>query len=134
MLFMLDDQELRLLSGPASVLFTRLAQYAGVRSLRPTFKTLNPDNKIERLFRDVWMMDVEHNDGKKALKDTLQHYKGSPLMRLVVTNHLMNRIFWHHWQRDSRAAFMDVARYSLAPLGLIPADEHAQKMLSGPKR
>lgn len=133
MLLFLDDQELRLLSGPASVLFMRLAQYAGVRSLRPTFANLKPENKIERLFRDVWLMDVEHNDGKRALKETLQHYKGSSLLRLVITNHLMSRIFWHHWQRDSRASFVDVARYSLAPLGLKPADEHTQKMLSGPK-
>lgn len=134
MLLFLDDQELRLLSGPASVLFMKLAQYAGVRSLRPTIAKLKPTDKIQRLLRDVWLMDVEHNDGKKALKDTLQNYKGSPLIRLVITNHLMNRIFWHHWQRDSRASFVDVARYSLAPLGLKPADEHTQKMLSGPKR
>lgn len=133
MLF-LDDQELKLLSGPASVLFNRLSQYAGVRSLRPIFSSLKPSNTIERLFRDVWLMDVEHQDGKKALKETLQRYKGSPLLRLVVTNHLMNRIFWHHWQRESKAQFLDVARYSLTPLGLRPADEHTQKMLSGPKR
>lgn len=134
MLLFLDDQELKLLSGPSGVVFMRLAQYAGVRSLRPTFASLKPTNEIERLLRDVWLMDVEHNDGKRALKNTLQHYKGSQLLRLTVTNHLMNRIFWHHWQRDSRAAFVDVAKYSLAPLGLRPADEHTQRMLSGPKR
>jgi len=134
MLLFLDDQELKLLSGPAGVLFMRLAQYAGVRSLRPTFSSIKPVDRVQRLIRDVWLMDVEHNDGKKALKETLQHYKGSPLLRLVITNHLMNRIFWHHWQRDSRASFVDVAKYSLAPLGLKPADEHTQKMLSGPKR
>lgn len=134
LLLFLDDQEIRLLSGPGAVLFMRLAQYAGVRSLRPIFTGLKPEDRIERLFRDVWLMDVEHTDGKRALKETLQHYKGSPLMRLIVTNHLMNRIYWHHWQRESRATFMDVARYSLAPLGLKPADEHTQKMLGGPKR
>jgi len=133
MLF-LDDQELRLLSGPAGILLNRLSQYAGVRSLRPIFGHLKPTNGIERLFRDVWLMDVEHRDGKKALKETLQHYKGSPLLRLVVTNHLMNRIFWHHWQKESKLPFLDVARYSLAPLGLKPADEHTQNMLKGPKR
>jgi len=134
MLLFLDDQELKLLAGPVHILFLRLAQYAGVRSLRPTFATLKPENKIEKMFRDVWLMDVEHNDGRKALKDSLQHYKGSPLLRLAVTNHLMNRIYWQHWQKESRASFVDVAKYSLAPLGLKPADEHTQKMLSGPKR
>lgn len=134
MLLFLDDQELRLLSGPVGVLFMRLAQYAGVRSLRPTFATLKPEDKIEKMFRDVWLMDVEHNDGRKALKDSLQHYKGSPLLRLAVTNHLMNRIYWQHWQRESRASFVDVAKYALAPLGLKPADEHTQKVLSGPKK
>jgi nucleoside phosphorylase len=130
----LDDQELRLLSGPGGVLFSRLSQYAGVRSLRPIFVKVKPNCMIQKLFRDAWLMDVEHNDGKKALKDTLQHYKGSPQLRLIITNHLMNRIFWHHWQRESKASFVDVARYSLAPLGLKPAEDHTKKMLGGPKR
>lgn len=129
----LDDQELRLLSGPGGVLFSRLSQYAGVRSLKPIFTKIKPASTIQKLFRDAWLMDVEHNDGKKALKATLQNYKGSPLLRLIITNHLMNRIFWHHWQRESKASFVDVARYSLGPLGLKPADDHTQKMLMGPK-
>jgi nucleoside phosphorylase len=133
LMIFLDDQELRLLCGPGGVLFNRLSQYAGVRSLRPIFAKVKPTGMIQKLFRDAWLMDVEHNDGKKALKDTLQHYKGSPILRLIVTNHLMNRIFWHHWQRESKASFVDVARYSLAPLGLKPADDHTQKMLGGPK-
>lgn len=134
LMIFLDDQELRLLSGPGGVLFSRLSQYAGVRSLRPIFAKVRPTGVIQKLFRDAWLMDVEHNDGKKALKDTLQHYKGSPMLRLVITNHLMNRIFWHHWQRESKASFVDVARYSLAPLGLKPDEDHTQKMLRGPKR
>ena len=129
----LDDQELRLLSGPGSVLFSRLSQYAGVRSLRPIFSKLKPSSIVQKLFRDAWLMDVEHNDGKKALKNTLQSYKGSPLLRLIITNHLMNRIFWHHWQRESRASFLDAARYSLVPLGLKPDEDRTQKMLRGPK-
>jgi nucleoside phosphorylase len=131
-LVFMSDQELRLLSGPASVLFNRLVQHAGVRSLRPIFAKAKGSTAIERVFRDVWLMDVEHNDGKKALKGTLQKYKGSPLLRLVITNHLLNRVFWHHWQRDSKASFVDVARYALAPMGLKPDEGHTQKMLTGP--
>jgi hypothetical protein len=127
----IDDQELRLLSGPAGALFSRLAQHAGVRSLRPILNDLKPQNEFEKVIRDIWFMDVEHSDGKRRLKETLQNYKGSPLLRLIVTNHLLYRIFWHHWQRDSKASFADVARYSLAPLGLNPADEHQQRMLKG---
>jgi nucleoside phosphorylase len=133
LMIFLDDQELRFLSGPGVVLFSRLSQYAGVRSLRPILAKIKPTGMIQKLFRNAWLMDVEHNDGKKALKDTLQHYKGSPILRLIITNHLMNRIFWHHWQRESKASFVDVARYSLAPLGLKPAEDHTQKMLKGPK-
>jgi nucleoside phosphorylase len=131
-LIFLDDQELRLLSGPAALLFNRVAQYAGVRSLRPIFSKVRGSSIVERIFRDVWLMDVEHQDGKKALKSSLQKYKGSPLLRLVITSHLLNRVFWHHWQRDSKQSFVEVARYSLAPLGLKPSEGHTQKMLTGP--
>lgn len=127
----IDDQEMRLLSGPAGALFARLSQYAGVRSLRPIFSTMRPQNEIETIIRDIWLMDVEHHDGKKELKKDLQGYKGSELLRLVITNHLMYRVFWHHWQRDSRTSFVDVARYSLAPLGIAPAKDHTERMLAG---
>lgn len=133
-LIFLDDQEVRLLGGPASILFNRLAQYAGVRSLRPIFSKVKGKSTIERIFRDVWLMDVEHEDGKAALKASLQKYKGSPLLRLAITNHLLNRIFWRHWRHSSKQAFVDVARYALAPLGLRPEDEHTEKMLKGPSR
>lgn len=127
----IDDQEMRLLSGPAGFLFSSLAQYAGVRSLRPTFSKMKTSNEVESIIRDVWLMDVEHNDGKRELKKDLQAYKGSDLLRLVITNHLMYRIFWHHWQRESRSAFVDVAKYSLGPLGVTTDEGHTRKMLAG---
>lgn len=130
----IDDQEIRLLSGPAGALFNRLAQYAGVRSLRPIFSDMKPKNAMEEILRDVWLMDVEHSDGKRELKKDLSAYKGSDLLRLVIANHLMYRIFWHHWQSESRSAFSDVATYALAPMNLITAEEHQERMLEGHKR
>ncbi len=127
----IDDQEMRLLSGPAGFLLSNLAQLAGVRSLRPVFSALRPENDIERIIRDVWLMDVEHNDGKRELKKDFQQYKGSDLLRLVVTNHLMYRIFWHHWQKESKTAFAEVARYAIAPLGITTNKDHARRMLEG---
>jgi hypothetical protein len=133
-LVFLDDQEVRLLSGPAYSLFSKLSQQAGVRSLLPIFKDIDADNIVEKIFRDVWLMDVEHGTGKRALKESLAQYKGSPLLRLAITTHLMNRVFWHHWQRESRNDFVEVARYSLKPLGLLPSEEYQMKMINGKKR
>lgn len=128
----IDDQELKLLSGPLATILDRISSLAGVRSLKPIVDELGTDSQVEALIRGSWYMDVESGQGKKILKKALQNYKGSSLFRLVLTNHLMWRVFWHHWQKKSRIAFVDMAKYSLKPMGLITDERHEEKMLKGP--
>lgn len=128
----IDDQEMKTLSGPLATVLNRLSNYAGVRSLKPIVEETQPSNDVEALIKGAWYMDVESERGKRVLKDALQTYKGSELFRLVLANHLMWRIFWHHWQSTSKDAFIDVARYSLKPMGLITSDKNDERAFKGP--
>ncbi len=118
----IDDQEMKSLSSPLATILERISSSAGVRSLKPIVENLEPKNEIEALLRGSWYMDVEPNRGKAILKNALQNYKGSELFRLVLANHLMWRMFWHHWQKSSKNKFLEASRYSLKPMGLTTAD------------
>lgn len=127
----LTDQELRALSGPLATVLHRLSAFAGVRSLKPVLDALRPKDEIENLLKGAWYMDVEATGGKKIIKTALHEYGGSPLFRFVLANHFMWRVFWHHWQLTSRNIFVDVAKSTLKPLGLLAGKEHQRKMLAG---
>lgn len=114
----LDDQELRALSGPLASILDRISSYAGVRSLKPIVEEIKTSDATEALLRGAWFMDVESKAGKKVLKHALQQYKGSELLRLVLATHLVRRLFWHHWEKNPKSDFTDVARYSIKPMGL----------------
>lgn len=125
----LDDQELRVLGGPLNNLLSRLAHYAGVRSLKPVLEKAPANNVMEAIGRDTLLMDVEHAAGKRSLKQSLSRYKGSDFLRLIVANHLVMRVYWHHWKRDSRGDFMEAADYALRPMKLVTSDKHRNKAL-----
>lgn len=126
-----DDQELRLLTGPLATILHRTAIYAGVRNLRPVVTSAKPKNNMEEILRAVWLMEIDANLGKDATKKAFRGFKGASLVRLTTASHFMWRIFWHHWRMGSRVSFAETAKAVLAPMGLVTADEHKSKMLSG---
>lgn len=125
----IDDQELRAIGGPLNSLLSRLSHYAGVRSLKPVFEKLEISGEVQAIARDVLMMDIEHRIGRKKLKASLSQYRGSDFLRLIVANHLVMRVYWHHWKKESRVDFMDVADYALKPMRLITSESHKKMAL-----
>lgn len=127
----IDDQELRILSSPLATILHRIASYAGVRSLRPIVLKLKTDSALEEIIRGSWMMEIDPDAGRSLVKAAFQAFKGSPVARLTTANHLMWRIFWHHWQSASRRSFASAAKAILAPLQIVPTADHSAKMLEG---
>lgn len=126
----LMDQELTSLSTPIATVLYRLANYAGVRTLKPVIDSIRPANEIEALLRAAWYMDVEAISGRRAMKSALSNYKGSDLIRFVLANHLTWRVFWHHWQHDSKRAFVQVSKRILLGLGFVTGGGGSSRSLS----
>jgi hypothetical protein len=127
----LTDQELSALSGPLATVLYRNANYAGVRALKPVLDRVAAENEIEALIRGAWYMEVEAEQGTKVIKGALRDYRGAELFRLVLANHLMWRVFWHHWQLKSRTIFVDIAKSTLRGVGLLSGKEYEKRMLAG---
>lgn len=127
----ISDQEMRALSGPLATVAHRLASQAGVRSLKPVLDTTNAPNQMSLILRAIWYMDVEPETGKHLLKSSLQGFKGTPLVRFVIANHLMWRVFWHHWQLNSRSTMIQAAKTTLKPLGLKTSQKRISDVVKG---
>ena len=125
----IDDQELRAIGGPLNSVMSRLSHYAGVRSLKPVFERIAANSEIEAIGRDVLLMDIEHGVGKKKLKNSISKYRGSDFLRLIVANHLVMRVYWHHWKKESRGDFMEVADYALKPMRLVTSEQNKKRAL-----
>lgn len=127
----LHGAELNAILDPMGRVLWRVSSAAGVRVLAPILAELETDDPIERVMRASWMMDVDFLQGKDAMKAALNSYKGSALLRLVVANHLLWRVYWHHYRTVGSPYFVTEARRALGPLGLSPSEKRLEQVERG---
>ena len=88
----LHGAELNAILDPMGRVLWRVSAAAGVKVLAPILTDTEATDPIMRIFRASWMMDVDSEKGKDAMKAALNAYKGNALMRLVLANHLIWRV------------------------------------------
>lgn len=115
----IDDQGVKTLGTPLATIAHRLSSYAGVRSLKPILLEVKPQNPTAAILRASWMMDVDPENGRKFIKGALKDFNDHNLLRFVLANHIIWRIFWHHWQSSARFLFADVSKMILKPMGIL---------------
>lgn len=124
--------ELNAVLDPMGRVLWRVSASAGVKVLAPILKDAVPVDPMARIFRASWMMDVDSAEGKDAMKAALSAYKGSGLLRLVLANHLLWRVYWHHYKTSRARHFIAEAKRALGFFGLSPSDKRIEEVKRGP--
>ena len=65
---------------------------------------------------------------KEALKQAFGNYRGSPVARLSVANHVLSSAYWHHYKTASSPHFITAARRALRPFSLKPSEDKIKKI------
>lgn len=130
---MMHGFEINYVAEPMGRVLSRISSMAGVKVLEPVVCDLGATNVIEQVILNSWLMDINPEKGKDGLKDCLSSYKGSNLLRLVLASHLLQRVFWHHYQTAGALHFVAGAKRALAPLGLEPPPKRIEAVSKGPK-
>ena len=81
----------------------------------------------------LWWIDANSVTGRRAFKTALAEYSGDGLLRLVLANHFLLRVFWHHYRTAAAQRFIDSAKRALAPLGLAPQEKRIEEVKRGPE-
>lgn len=129
----LHGAELNTIIDPMGRVLWRVSAAAGVKVLAPILAEAETTDPVMRIFRASWMMDVDSEAGKDAMKAALNAYKGSPLLRMVLANHLLWRVYWHHYKTTRSRHFVDEAKRALSLFGLAPSNRRIEQLKKGPR-
>lgn len=117
---------------PMSRVLNIICSTAGVRVLSAVLKEVTPRDDVEAIIAATWMLEVDPQAGKDALKAAMADYDGSALLRVLLASHLIWRVYWHHNRTPGAAHFLTSASRVLSPLGLIPAPKRVEQAKMGP--
>lgn len=129
----LHGAELNRIIDPMGRVLWRVSAAAGVKVLAPILAEAETTDPVMRIFRASWMMDVDSEAGRDAMKAALNAYKGNPLLRMVLANHLLWRVYWHHYKTARSRHFVDEAKRALSLFGLAPSNKRIEQIKKGPR-
>jgi hypothetical protein len=127
----LHSVELNTIAEPMGRVLWLISSMAGAKVLAPVLNKTKPGDGLESIIRGVWQLEIDAEQGKEALKSALSEYKGSPVARLGIANHVLSRAYWHHYKTASAQHFITAARRALRPLSLQPSEEKIKKITRG---
>lgn len=127
----LHSVELNTIAEPMGRVLWLISSLAGAKVLAPVLNKTQPGTGLEAIIRGVWQLEIDAQQGKEALKSALSDYKGSPVARLGIANHVLSRAYWHHYKTASATHFITAARRALRPLSLQPSEEKIKRITKG---
>lgn len=122
-----------LVTEPLIKVLWRISSTAGVKVLSPVLRSVQVDDPFEKVFRASWLMELEPDESKELLKSALSEFKGHTLLGIAVASHLMNRLYWHHFNTPASSAFVSAIQRALSPFGLKPSQKRLEQAKKGPE-
>jgi nucleoside phosphorylase len=125
--------ELNYLCGPVASVLWRIGSTGCSAVLWPVVSGAKPTSTIGNVFKAAWSMDVDPVRGRSLMKGAFDDYRGADLFRLIVANHLLARLYWHHYGTSGSTPLAESAKYVLGPIRLQPTEKRIEAAKRGPK-
>lgn len=110
----IDFVEDRFLSRPVSTL---LRGFGGAhqRVLGMSLSKVSTSSISERLFRALWMLELEPSLWEDEAKDAINQTPKSVLLRSTICNHLVATAYWNFSDKDAKKSLANVADQCIRP-------------------
>jgi hypothetical protein len=115
---LVDILEYSFVSQPFRALVQGLCEEARDSVLAESIINTNVEGLMENLIKSVWLSDLDTSEGVKGLNKALKALPAAKLLRMILASHLLTRVYWRHWDKDSRLRLLSVAQESLKAAGL----------------
>ena len=94
-----------------------ICEEARDKVLAESISNTTVDGDVEELVRSAWLSDIDTKQGAKALRKALSALPKAKLLRVMLAAHLIMRVYWKHWDKDSRLRLLAIASESLKAVG-----------------
>lgn len=109
----------------------RVCNLAGVKVLEPVIEATPAEDGVCNLVKAAWLLDVSPAKGRELLLAALADDVGSPILRVLLANHLLSRVFWNHYRTPGAPAMLASVQKVLGPIGMRPNPKRIEQAKKG---
>ena len=106
---LLHQLEFTFITIPYRTLLAALCQQASGNVLRRTVREVKLERNFEELTRAVWLCELDAANAKGIFASFARHIGGSMILRFVLAEHFVSRVYWTKWKPSERNAFLEVS-------------------------
>jgi nucleoside phosphorylase len=115
---LVDLLEFSLQSHPFRVIVQTLCEEARDAVLAESIKNTEVEGVLEELLRCIWLSDLDASAGVKKLNAAVKALPNANFLRINLASHLNTRVYWNHWDKESRLKLLNSAQECLKSSGL----------------
>jgi nucleoside phosphorylase len=111
-----DLFEFVLMASPLHTTLSVLCETARLNVLAASVEKAKTEGEVDNLIHALWLADIDGSRGHGRLVKEMKALPYSPLLRIIVGSHLMERVYWNHANKQDRQRFLDAAEIALRPI------------------
>lgn len=93
-----------------------LCEQARHKVLATSVENAQTTNELEKILHSAWLADIDPARGKKPLDAAIKSLPQATFLRLILTSHLIARVYWNHWRKEHRMFLLNAAEETIKPL------------------
>lgn len=114
----LDDLEYQIVSLPYRYMLLNLCATGQGNILRLSVKECKVSEPFDRVTKSIWACDLDASASKRLVHPVLREMGNARLLRHILAEHLISRVYWEKWKIEDRRSMLDIASDFLKPLGV----------------
>ena len=87
-------------------------------TLRLTVRECELQNGFDEVTRAVWVSDLQPESAKEVCEPALRDLGTARMLRSLLADHFVSRVYWDKWKRNDRSKMLDLASEIIAPVGV----------------
>ena len=114
----IDSIEYEVTSLPYRAVLYSLCGTGWENNLRLSVRECQLSDGFDELTRAIWVSDLQPNSAKEVCKVAFSGLGNARLLRYLLADHFISRVYWDKWKRSERSKMLDLAGELVAPLGV----------------
>ena len=106
---LVHHMEFLFVSSPYRAVLAELCGQADGNVLRKSVRESKVNRSFEQLTRAVWVSEMDAAKASRLLGKHMISIRRSTVLRFVLAEHFVSRVYWAKWKSADRNALLDVA-------------------------
>ncbi|UTW51470.1 hypothetical protein KFF05_16455 [bacterium SCSIO 12827] len=107
--------QIDILSEATGFVFYVFDEFGRHKVLSKSIEAVNTNNGVEEVLKGCWIADLDTPSGVKLIDAALKKVNPGVFFRVMLSEHILTRVYWDHWNSKDRLLLLNLADEILKP-------------------